>query len=530
MKNKKLIIIGLLVLFLIFYFVFIRNEEEVNEFTEVKRGNIVRTIFETGVLETKEEIILGSKVGGIIEKIYIKEGETVKKGDILSKINTNDLNLQLKINEENLKIAEITLNKMEKGARDQDVDIYRTKVESAEINLKQAENSLEKSKENLYFQIIDSYSKADDAIRNNIDQFFEHPRSKNTNFRVSFSLNGTNFYFPINQQTKRNINNQRLKIEENLENWEELTSQLEDNKLLSYTHKAELYLREIILFLDNISYEVNSFTAETPAAREILKGYRASISSARTLTNTALSTLINARTNFNSSIINFKTVEKGLKGAKEQLLLIKSPSRDEDIDIQKRNIEKIRLENKTIKQKIEDAKIIAPFNGRVAKINLNENEIVQPGVPLFSFVSQELNMVNANIYEGEIGYINIGEKVSVEIISFPEKKLTGKVSSISTKDKIVDGVVYYEVEIILNEIPENARLGMTSDITINTIQRKNVLLISELAINRREGEVFVNIIENGFLEERKIETGLRGDNRKIEIISGLKEGDKILVK
>ncbi len=64
---------------------------------------IVRT---TGTLQPNEEVILQSEIAGKIEHIYFQEGKTVKKGQLLVKINDSELQAELQRTELEIKLAE----------------------------------------------------------------------------------------------------------------------------------------------------------------------------------------------------------------------------------------------------------------------------------------------------------------------------------------------------------------------------------------------------------------------------------------
>lgn len=67
-----------------------------------KLDNIIRT---TGTITAFEEVELKAETSGLITKIYFKEGAHVKKGELLVKINDDDLQAQLKKSELQVKLA-----------------------------------------------------------------------------------------------------------------------------------------------------------------------------------------------------------------------------------------------------------------------------------------------------------------------------------------------------------------------------------------------------------------------------------------
>lgn len=79
---------------------------------------------------------------------------------------------------------------------------------------------------------------------------------------------------------------------------------------------------------------------------------------------------------------------------------------------------------------------------------------------------------------------------------------------------------------------ENYSIGVGSKGNISVIlnSRKQVLTVATLAVHDAEGKFYVYMIgDDNMREIRWIETGLHGDNN-VEILSGLEEGDKVILK
>ena len=60
--------------------------------TEVKSGAVSIPVHANGVLTSSEELKLSFKTGGIVSKISVKEGDRVKKGDLLASLNLAEIN------------------------------------------------------------------------------------------------------------------------------------------------------------------------------------------------------------------------------------------------------------------------------------------------------------------------------------------------------------------------------------------------------------------------------------------------------
>ncbi|MBK7134284.1 MAG: efflux RND transporter periplasmic adaptor subunit [Bacteroidales bacterium] len=96
----------------------------------VTTGHITIPVHSTGTLVSSDELKLSFKTGGIIAGIYVKEGEHVKKGDLLASLNLSEINAT----------AEQVKNGYEKALRDykRAENLYRDTV----VTLEQKQNAL----------------------------------------------------------------------------------------------------------------------------------------------------------------------------------------------------------------------------------------------------------------------------------------------------------------------------------------------------------------------------------------------------
>ncbi len=106
---------------------------------EIKTMEKVYTF--TGNLKPKETVTILSKIPGKIERIFVKEGERVREGQIVAKIEDDVVKLQLKQALAAFKAAEAQYQKAVKGVR-------KEELENAEALVKQAEDDFKTAQEN----------------------------------------------------------------------------------------------------------------------------------------------------------------------------------------------------------------------------------------------------------------------------------------------------------------------------------------------------------------------------------------------
>ena len=126
-----------------------------------KAVNYREDIFASGQLAAREEMKLSFKTGGIIEKIHVREGQYVKKGQLLATLDLDEIRAQsqqAKLGEQQANItidnAQLALKIAERDYRNakalyQDSVATLEQLENAELQLNNARNQLEAAQTNL---------------------------------------------------------------------------------------------------------------------------------------------------------------------------------------------------------------------------------------------------------------------------------------------------------------------------------------------------------------------------------------------
>jgi membrane fusion protein, multidrug efflux system len=78
----------------------------------IQTGNTFMPIEASGLVASNDEARLSFKTGGIIEKIYLKEGQIVKKGQLLATLNLTEINAQVQQASEAVQKAERDLKRV----------------------------------------------------------------------------------------------------------------------------------------------------------------------------------------------------------------------------------------------------------------------------------------------------------------------------------------------------------------------------------------------------------------------------------
>jgi len=532
--KKKLIIFPLLILIIAFlgYQVFSNNKKTSQETFEVKRGDVIQRISETGQVKRGEEIDLSFKEGGEIEKIYVEKGEIIKKGYLLAKLDTKEIRIQLQEAEADKALAEAKLAKLLAGASQEEIALAESEVKTAEISLKNAEQNLADIKAQAENNLKNSY---EDALNVMNDSYLVITEAFNTVDLIQRK------YFTSTDQESLKVKEQKLKIElakENAGSW------LDTAKSSRKNEDIDVALTEMESSLSIIKESIGIIreTCDSTVYRNtVSQSDKDSLDSEKSSIQSTLTKIIQAQQDIASTLLsNQKSINDAqgkvllaqgeLEKAKRNLEKIKAEPTKEDINLKKAEIKKAEARTSLLREQLESSFLKSPVDGEVIKIYKEEGETVNPAEIVLTVLPSTPFQIKSDIYEEDISKIKISDPVDIEVIAFPGKILKGRVIEISPSEKIIDEVIYYEMTIAFDNPPSFLKPGLTADIVIETGSRKNVLYVPESALIKKDGKVFVKILKGDEVEEREIKTGLVGEEGRIEVISGLKEGEIVILQ
>lgn len=95
----------------------------------------------TGIVEaSSDNLFISTSVNRIVEKVFVHIGQEVKKGEILLKLEDQDLRADLSSRQVEYQIAQVKLQKMEELPRREDLIAAEAALQSAQVELEQAKN------------------------------------------------------------------------------------------------------------------------------------------------------------------------------------------------------------------------------------------------------------------------------------------------------------------------------------------------------------------------------------------------------
>jgi HlyD family secretion protein/macrolide-specific efflux system membrane fusion protein len=183
------------------------------------------------------------------------------------------------------------------------------------------------------------------------------------------------------------------------------------------------------------------------------------------------------------------------------------------------------------KVKLSYAFVYAPISGVVSQVTTQQGETVVAGLNAPTFITViDLSKLQVECYvdETDIGKIKEGQEATFTVDSYPDKIFRAKVRTIYPGAIIKNNVIFYDVVLDILDPYENIlRPEMTAHVTIIAGKKENVLIVPSQAVKiDPQGNYYVMIKKKDKWEKRIVKVGWESEG-KMEIISGLKEGEEV---
>jgi HlyD family secretion protein len=155
----------------------------------------------------------------------------------------------------------------------------------------------------------------------------------------------------------------------------------------------------------------------------------------------------------------------------------------------------------------------------------------QEGTVLFTMADMDRLVFRGTVDEIDVGRLREGMPVSISVGALPGAAVPGELSRISLKARVDGSATVFPVEITLAAMEEiRLRAGFSANAEIIMDERVDVLLLPERVVTFEGDSAWVEVPGPGGARERRaVRTGL-SDAIRVEVVSGLAEGEVVLEK
>jgi membrane fusion protein (multidrug efflux system) len=325
------------------------------------------------------------KVSGYVAKVYVKDNQEVKAGDLVSEIDARDFEARLEQAKAALEAGMARLKEARTG-----VELTRA---TARANVQQASATVQQARSG-----VESQKAAAAAERTRITQAGAGVAAAQANVA----------------QARSQVASAEA---------EATRAQADVARYQTLFQKDEISRQR----LDQAIADARTAAAQLDASRQRVAAAEAQVMEARAAEATAAENARRAQTQVGGAQAGVSEAFGRLAQANtapQQVAVSQAQAESAGA-----SLEQLQAAVKQAELELSYTKIYAPESGRVTRKAVEEGALVQTGQPLMAIVSGEV-WVTANFKESQIGNLRPGQSVELNVDAYPDKVFKGHVDSI----------------------------------------------------------------------------------------------------
>jgi len=509
-KKTSLIVTLVLVGFLCGVLGLFNKSEEDNRYvlSVVKRRSVISSVSGTGQVLASNQVNLSPKVSGDIVYLNAKAGQEIKSGFLVAQLDAGDALYDYetaKISYDNLTTIDVD-------------DLY-----DAENTVVDAEENLE----NTYTNAKASLSKSSIDMADLLDELgslFDGYLSITNNYGLSKTareyIDRAEESYYVSSKTQSDFI-KKYRVVSNFTPREEIESMVKESyeisisisQALKYSQDAVVYLRD-----REERNQLKADEAYTLVTNLVTKG------------NTVTSNISSVKNSLVTNKRSLENAERRLANLREGPSVLEL--RAEDLSLRKK------------KEALDNYYVRAPFGGIIASVSAGVGDSINSGVTVATLITKQ-KIAEISLNEIDAAKVKEGQKVTLVFDAIEGLSIPGQVIEVDMVGTINSGVVNYKIKIGFDIDDDRIKPGMTVTADIIVESKQDILAVSSSAVKTQGGMTYVEVVaeEDSFLQANlttgvsvssspkrvPVETGVSNDEL-IEIISGLVEGDKYIVR
>ena len=202
--------------------------------------------------------------------------------------------------------------------------------------------------------------------------------------------------------------------------------------------------------------------------------------------------------------------------------------------IAKNSLTKAESSLQAVEDKLSKTRILAPADGTVLAINVNEGQVVvgatsvNAGIILMQFADLNRLNIDTHVNQMDVGKIKVGDYLRVRMQGDDAKPLRARVEFIAPVATVKNNIKGFAVESLIEDLDERLRPGMSVSMELSMASAKAALSVPIGAVFTEDDHKVVYVRRGESTERRAVQIGLTNFSFA-EIKSGLDEGEEVLL-
>lgn len=523
--------------------------------TAVERRNLEQIVSVVGTVDVAERVKLSARRSGPVMAIPKKVGEHVRSGESIVEMKSSDERLSLQQANTQLKKVQADLQLRLAGESKESLDTLNATTQQRAAELQKAKDDLDSARRDEEIVTKTQQQLVADA-QTNVKLAAQSGLTS-----ASSALNDADGILGIDARTSNDAFEKNLAVKDanalvSATNFYGATKTLRtdaSNALVTTSvEQQSLAVRALLdsanALLSSVSRVLETSVTDDSFSPTTLSSKQSTIATDRTGVNAAQTSLETKLQAFHSATLTQESSVHSARSAvvaKENAIAVATAAfesakateqakrvapRAVDIASLQALVAQYEVQVSQAQQAVEDTVVRAPLDGIISDIPVKIGEVVIANQTVAEILGSGRLEITANIPEVDIGKMSVGQKAVMTLDAFgSSEQFSGVAVSIDPAQTVVEGVATYTVKLQFDKDDARVRPGMTANIDMVTARRDNILVIPQRSVRTVEGKTIVKVRAGVTVSEVPLSLGLIGSDGFVEVLSGLREGQSVVV-
>ncbi|HLO52033.1 MAG TPA: efflux RND transporter periplasmic adaptor subunit [Kamptonema sp.] len=469
----------------------------------VEAQNVTVRITASGTVQPVQRVNLSPKTSGRIAELYVEQGDRVQQGQVIARMESQDIEAQLMQAQARLASAIAKLDKLQVGTRPEEITQAQARLEQIEANLAQLRSG-SRSEE----------VASAEASLNEAQARLANAQSGSLLSEIAQAKAQIEASKATAQLTAQRLERNRNLVQEGAISQDQFeVYQKEDRAARANVQEAERRLQQL---QENRRSQIQQLQAAVEQQRQAL----------------------NQKQN-GTRPEEITRAEAEVTEARSKLAQLVNGSRPEEIASAKADVAEVNAQVRYYQVQLGDTKIRAPFAGIITQRYAIQGAFVTPTTSASATdsatstsvvaLARDLEVL-AKVPEADIGQIKPGQTVEILADSYPDKVFTGRVKLIAPEAVKERDVTLFQVRVAIDNGKDLLQSGMNVDLKFVGEKLNNALVVPTVAIVTNQGKTGVLIPDEKSKPKFQPVTIGSTIGNKIQILEGVKAGDRVFVE
>lgn len=241
-----------------------------------------------------------------------------------------------------------------------------------------------------------------------------------------------------------------------------------------------------------------------------------------TAQNNLITGRITAKQNYDLSMLNYENADR--------MHELDSSGLDSSLNSAKEALEAAEGELEAFEAFVGDGTIYSDYTGTVTELGFAQGDILEEGKAIAVFQNADEVTMEVSVNQEDIAAISVGDRVVIKLAAYEDQSFEGTVESIALSSDNSASAVSYKVTVRFTGDVSLVYADMTGSVTFVDKEAADVLYISNKAVYREGSVSYVKVLESdGSFRKTEVKTGF-SDGYRVEIVSGLEEGQTVIIE